>query len=306
MVSCLNFQIFLRITALSTWHGLFFFRKLILALNEFTYFAAFEFIENFLRSAKIWSMKNKPLIFTVLSVLCLIEPVIKVLYFKAITNFDFMVIFANLQARNSFIDVVDFWLIFPIAGLLILKLRKWTYFTFMAVLAYINYNIFTYEKYTWPYNSDSPFMYNYVVALMSVAVFVYFLSPKVREPFFDRRVRWWEPKARYNVQIHCKLHSNNFAFPTEIINISQTGAFILDSKYMKVGDKFQLEFNFLGQTIVTPVEVVHKHTVQNQTGYGVKFNFKSLAQSVRMAKVINVLKKSNVMFKEEKMNNFAA
>ncbi len=251
-------------------------------------------------------MKNKPLIFTVLSILCLIEPAIKVLYFKAITHFDFMVIFANLQARNSFMEVVDFWLIFPIAGMLILKLRKWTYFAFMGVLAYINYNIFTYEKYTWPYNSDSPFMYNYVVAILSVAVFAYFLSPKVREPFFDRRVRWWEPKTRYNVRIHCKLHSNNFAFPTEIINISQTGAFLLDSKYMKAGDQLQMEFNFLGQTIILPVEIIHKHTVQNQTGYGVKFNFNTLAQSMRMAKVINVIKKSHGMFKEEKIKDLAA
>jgi hypothetical protein len=135
-------------------------------------------------------MKNKPFIFTLLSVLCLIKSLIKVLYFKVSTQFDFLVIFASLLARDSFREVVDFWLIFPIAGPLILKLRPWTYFALLGVLLYINYNIFTYERYTWPYNSDSPFFYNYAVALLSVAVFVYFLSPTVRQPFFDRRVRW--------------------------------------------------------------------------------------------------------------------
>lgn len=243
-------------------------------------------------------MKNKPFIFTVLSVLCFIEPLIKILYFKATTKFDFVVIFANLQARNTFLEVVDFWLIFPIAGMLILRLRKWTYFSFMAVLAYINYNIFTYEKYTWPYNSDSPFLYNYVVALMSVAVFAYFLSPKVREPFFDRRVRWWEPKTRYNVHISCKLQGNHLTFPSQIINISQSGAFVFDSKYMKIGEHLILEFNFLGQTISVPVEVVNRHALHGQVGYGLKFNFKTLKQSVIMSKVIKVLKKSNSEFKE--------
>ena len=251
-------------------------------------------------------MKNKPLIFSILSALCLIEPLIKVLYFKAITHFDFVVIFANLRARDSFFEVVDFWLVFPLAGLRILKLRKWTYFAFMAVLAYINYNIFTYEKYTWPYNSDSPFLYNYVVAVLSMVVFVYFLSPKVREPFFDRRVRWWEPKTRYNVRIPCKLHSDNCAFPTEILNLSQTGAFILESKYMKAGDRLQLEFNFLGQNILVPVEIVHKHTIQDQTGFGVKFHFMSMAQSLRMTKVISVLKKSHVTFKNQSTEDAAA
>ncbi|MFP5384803.1 MAG: PilZ domain-containing protein [Bacteriovoracia bacterium] len=243
-------------------------------------------------------MRNKPFIFTVLSVLCFIEPLIKVLYFKATTHFDFVVIFANLQARNSFIEVVDFWLIFPIAGLLILRLRKWTYFTFLAVLTYINYNIFTYEKYTWPYNSDSPFMYNYVVAMLSVAVFVYFLSPKVREPFFDRRVRWWEPKTRYDVNFACKLQSSNLTFPSSIINLSQSGAFVQESKYMKIGDQLQMEFNFLGQTISLPVVVVSKHKIKGQLGFGLQFKFKTLKQSLVMVKVVNVLKKSQKEFKD--------
>lgn len=243
-------------------------------------------------------MRNKPFIFTVLSVLCFIEPLIKVLYFKATTHFDFVVIFANLQARNSFMEVVDFWLIFPVAGLLIMRLRKWTYFTFLAVLSYINYNIFTYEKYTWPYNSDSPFMYNYIVAFLSVAVFVYFLSPKVREPFFDRRVRWWEPKTRYDVKFACKLQSSNLTFPSSIINLSQSGAFVQESKYMKVGDDLQMEFNFLGQTISLPVEVVSKHTIKGHHGYGLKFKFKTLKQSILMGKVVNVLKKSQKEFKD--------
>lgn len=244
-------------------------------------------------------MKNKPIIFTVLSLLCLIEPAIKVLYFKAATQFEFAVIFANLKARNTFIEVVDFWLIFPIAGLLILKLRKWTYFSFLAVLGYINYNIFTYEKYTWPYNSDSPFLYNYVVAIMSVAVFVYFLSPKVREPFFDRRVRWWEPKTRYDVRISCKLQSSNLTFPSCIFNISQTGAFIQESKYMKVGDHLLMEFNFLGQVISLPVVVVSRHVIKGHAGFGVEFKFKTMRQSLQMVKVVKILKKSQKEFQGE-------
>lgn len=251
-------------------------------------------------------MKNKPIIFTVLSVLCFIEPVIKVLYFKASTQFDFLVIFANLLARNTFLEVIDFWLVFPLAGLLIMKLRKWTYFSFLGVLAYINYNMFTYEKYTWPYNSDSPFMYNYVVAFMSLGVFVYFLSPKTREPFFDRRVRWWEPKTRYNVQISCKLQGQHLTFPTNILNISQSGAFVQESKYMRVGEHLQMEFNFLGETITVPVEVMNKHMINGTSGFGLKFHFKTFKQSVVMAKVMKVLKKSQVEFKETKGEKLAA
>ncbi len=243
-------------------------------------------------------MKNKPFVFSLLSLLCLVEPLIKVLYFKAITDFDFLVIFANLLARDTFREVVDFWLVFPLAGLLILKLRKWTYFAFLGVLLYINYTIFTYEKYTWPYNSDSPFFYNYAVSLLSVAVFMYFLSPAVREPFFDRRVRWWEPKSRYAVNISCKLQTTNLTFPSQILNLSQGGAFVQDSKFLRPGDMLMVEFNFLGQTIAVPAEVVSRHVTNGAPGYGLRFQFKSLKQSVTMAKVIKVLKKSRQEFKE--------
>jgi hypothetical protein len=237
-------------------------------------------------------MKNKPLIFTMISILCVIEPLIKILYFKAITHFDFMVIFTNLFARDSFRDVFDFWLVYPVAGLLLIKLRKWTYFAFMTLLAYIVYNIMTYEKYTWPYNSDSPFMYHYVVVIMAVMVFMAFLLPGIRDPFFDRRLRWWEPKARYPVGINCSLKNDSVIFNSEIINISLSGAFLKDSSFFKVGDKLDLDFKFLGSEISLPVKVVHKHTTTGRNGCGVEFCFKSFKQNVKIAKIINVLKQS--------------
>ena len=238
-------------------------------------------------------MKNKPLFFSLISILCIIEPLIKVLYFKAITHFDFMVIMSNLVARDSFRDVFDFWLVYPLAGILLLKLRKWTYFAFMSLLAYIVYSITTYEKYTWPYNSDSPFMYHYIVVIMAVMLFMAFLLPGVWEPFFDRRVRWWEPKVRYPAGINCALKNDNLIFASEIINISLTGAFLKESSYFKVGDKLDLEFSFLGQEVSLPVTVIHKHSLGGRHGYGVQFSFKSFKQNVLIARIIHVLKQSN-------------
>lgn len=247
-------------------------------------------------------MKNKPLIFSVLSVLCLIEPMIKLFYFKYTTNFDFMVIIANVMARNTFREVMDFWLVFPIAGLLIMKLRKFTYFSFMGVLLYIIHNIVTYEKYTWPYNSDEPFIYNKIVALVAMGVFVYFLSPKARQPFFDRRVRWWEPKVRYTVNMNCKLDNGHLVFPSSIMNLSHSGAFIAHSPYLKVGDKLEIEFNFLSNTITLPLEVMNEHEILGHKGFGVKFNL-TYGQSLMMSRVMG---KMSLMKPETKKDSFAS
>jgi hypothetical protein len=259
---------------------------------DYKYFVTVEVVEKIYESDMLGHMKNKPLIFTMISILCMIEPIFKILYFKAVTQFDFMVIMTNLVARDSFREVFDFWLVFPIAGLLLFKLRKWSYFAFMTLLAYIIYNVLTYEKYTWPYNSDSPFMYHYMVIIMAVMVFMAFLLPGVWEPFFDRRIRWWEPKVRYPVGINCSLSNDNLIFPSEIINISLTGAFLKDSSYFKVGDKLDLNFNFLGKEINFPVVVIHKHSIYGRHGYGVQFSFKSFKQNVIAARIINVLKQS--------------
>lgn len=236
----------------------------------------------------------------------MIEPLIKVLYFKATTHFDFVVIFANLKARNTFVEVVDFWLIFPLAGLLLLRLRMWTYFGFMSVLGYIMYGMTTYEKYTWPYNADTPHLYNYLVAALSAVVFVGFLFPQIRRPFFDRRLRWWEPNARYATQINCRVHGTHLTFPSQILNMSQTGAFLQESPYLKVGDKLEVTFYFLGEPIQLPVEVIHKSELKGMHGYGVHFTSRNLSHSLKIARVISVLKRTNILFKDLKAEGVGA
>ena len=119
-----------------------------------------------------------------------------------------------------------------------------------------------------------------------------FFLPGFREPFFDRRVRWWEPKVRYSVGINCSLKNASVIFNSEIINISLSGVFLKDSSSFKVGDVLNLNFNFLGSDITLPVKVVHKHTIVCRNGCGVQFCFKSFKQSVKIAKIINVLRHS--------------
>jgi hypothetical protein len=238
-------------------------------------------------------MKQKPLLFTILSILCLIEPLIKLFYFKALTHFDFSVIFANLMARTSFMEIFDFWLVFPLAGVALLKIRKWSYFIFLALLAYVIYSFVTYEAYTWPYNSETPFFYNQVVVVMAVVIFVSFLIPQVRRPFFDKRIRWWEPKTRYIVNIPCRVQGKNIVFPSEIMDISKTGAFLRESSYFNIGDELNIEFKYLGMNFNLPVQVMGQHVSRGQAGFGVRFLFISLRQNLTIAKFISSLKGSH-------------
>lgn len=225
----------------------------------------------------------------------------KILYFKAITHFDFLVIFSNLKAHEGFIEVVDFWLIFPIAGLLLMRMRKWTYFSFISILGYNIFRLSTYERYSWPYLSDSPFVYNYVVVGVSAAVILYFLSPKVREPFFDRRVRWWETLKRHQVEIDCEMRNEESHFTSNILNISKTGAFIEYSAFLPRGSIFMIQFNLLGSSFDMPVEITSRHNYNGLSGYGVRFKFPSFRERNLMARLNKKLEGSEKPLKVVKL-----
>lgn len=215
----------------------------------------------------------------------------KVLYFKVVTHFDFLIIFANLRNHEGFLEVVDFWLVFPLAGLLILKLRRWTYFGFLALLSYNVFRIVTYERYSWPYYSDSPFAYNYLVVAFSVVVFLYFLSPTARKPFFDRRMRWWETMKRYAAEADCKLRNEDSHFTSKVLNISKNGVFIQYSAFLPQGTVFLLRFEIEGESFDLPVEITSRHDYGERHGYGVRFLFPSFQERLRISRVVNRLKK---------------
>lgn len=237
-------------------------------------------------------MRKKPLFITLVSLLCFIEPLIKVLYFKATTHFDFAVILANLGARSGFKDIFEFWLLFPLAGLMIVKLRNWTYVTFIALMGYSIHSILNYEEYTWPYNADTPFGYNIGVAVMCFAVIVYFLLPETRRPFFDARVRWWEPMVRYDVDIPCALVGSFGSLDTNIINISKSGVFIADTDKITVGDNIRMDMVAFGEVLCITLVVKNKHKLKGQAGFGAQFYFQNLSQYYKVRSIVSKIKAS--------------
>ena len=188
-------------------------------------------------------MKEKPLIFKILLILFLIEPIIKIFYFKALTEFDYYVILSNLLSRTGLRDIFDFWLVFPIAGIALIKLRKWSYFIFISMMIYTIFSLMTYEKYTWPYNSETPFSYHYFIVGISIVSLILFLFPSIREPFFNKRLRWWETKTRFKTNIPCKIISSKGTFETKILNLSQSGAFLKDAYNFRSGEE---AYKYLG------------------------------------------------------------
>lgn len=235
-------------------------------------------------------MKNKPIIFTILAVLLLIEPTFKIFYLKYRSDFDFSVVLANILHRVTVFDLFKFWFMFPIAGLCLIWLRKWTYYLFLGIQLYAIYDFVTYEPYTFPYNSQEPFFFNYILVVANVLLLAYFLLPQVRKVFFDQSLRWWETKKRYKATIPCQLVLPTGNLKCNILNISQTGVFVNCKESLANGEVISVEFDYRGLNFSLSAEVVSEHNFEGQHGLGLKFNFDNYREFINLLRLMWSLK----------------
>jgi|SRR5690554_2554664 len=238
-------------------------------------------------------LKKRPLIFSLITSFCFFEPLAKLLYFKASTQFEWEIILSNLLSRNTFWDIVNFWLIFPLAGLTLIKIRVWSYGLFMVLMSYNIYSLVTYEAYSWPYNNHMPHAYNLFLTVVCLGIIVAFCFPKIRRPFFDRRARWWEPQKRHNIFLETELKSSFDTVHSIITNISTTGAFVLILEDLIIGDRFMVNFRIMDEVFACEVEVIHQLNNGTINGYGVKFINMSFKSRDRLGKVLKEWEQMN-------------
>lgn len=239
------------------------------------------------RIDKLPAMKTKPILFSSITLFCLFEPVAKLVYFKTTTHFPWETILSNLMSRDTMLDVFNFWLIFPLAGLTLLKIRAWSYVLFLSLMVYNVYSLVSYEAYTWPYNEVRPHIYNLALTLCCLGIIIAFIFPKIRKPFFDRRSRWWEPQKRHDIFLESELKTSFDTMTSVVSNISSTGAYLLNVEDLKIGEHLLINFRILDEVFTTEVVVVRKVSDVSVNGYGVKFLNMSFQSRRRLVEALN-------------------
>ncbi len=245
-------------------------------------------------------MKNRPLIFITIALAHLLEPVIKLLYFKATTPFSFTTIVSNISQIHTPREIFEFWFLFPLGGLALLGVKKWSYPVFVGVQIYSIYSHMTYEKYTWPYVSEVPFVSSLVLLFVNALIIIYFALPDVRRPFFDRNMRWWETRTRYNLRIPMTFtHSNpEHLFDCDILNISQSGVFINHKGAIEVGSVIHMNINYKEYNITLQGTVMSQHAFEGERGIGVKFRFQNIWENLYMRKIVKNISKDMALIEK--------
>ncbi|WP_127716236.1 PilZ domain-containing protein [Halobacteriovorax sp. HLS] len=240
-------------------------------------------------------MKNRPLLFIILGLLHIAEPIFKVLYFKANTGFSFSLILNNIFQMNGIRQIFEFWFLFPIGGLALFGVKKWSYPVFVGVQVYSVFTHLNYESFTWPYVSNTPQWPSLAILSCNIGMILYFLLPEIRKPFFDKDMRWWEHRERYTLRIPCSFSSsnNNSLQDAEILNISLSGAFMqVDHKNFKQGDRITVNLSFLDEHISLRAKIVSLHSFEEAKGVGLMFEYETIWEQLHMTKIIKIISKA--------------
>ncbi|ATH08012.1 hypothetical protein BIY24_08620 [Halobacteriovorax marinus] len=237
-------------------------------------------------------MKYRPLPFVILGILHLVEPLLKLAYFKATTHFPIMSIIENITHLNAPRAVFEFWFLFPIGGLALLGVKKWSYPIFVSVQLYSIYRHLNYEPFTWPYATSTPQWPSLVLLACNIAIIIYFLLPEIRKPFFNKEDRWWEHRERYTIRIPCSytLSSGNTLKDAEILNISHSGAFVtLPESENICQEKLIINITFLNDNICLGAKVISAHEFDSEKGFGIAFEYENIWEKLYMTKIMKMI-----------------
>lgn len=238
-------------------------------------------------------MKNRPLLFILLAFWHICEPLIKILYFKATTPFPVGQIFDNIMHISTPKEVVEFWFLFPIGGIALLGVKRWSYPVFVGVQVYSIWSHMTYQKFTWPYVSEVPFFSSLILLMVNICIIIYFALPDVRRPFFDRKLRWWETPSRIVMRIPCTISVENpeHLHDCEILNISRSGAFINYKGVIEDGAILHLKLIWGDTALELNAIKVSNHSFDREHGIGVHFKFANIWEDLATRKLVKELAK---------------
>lgn len=227
-------------------------------------------------------MDQRPRVFIYLAILHFLEPLSKIAYFKITTRFPMVTIFENIFAIEGFKNVLEFWLLFPIAGFCLLYLRRWTYHIFLFIQGYSIHAILNYQEYTWPYIAKTPLASSMLLLIFNLGAIIYILFPKNRAPFFDRRFRWWETKPRFGAVIPLDIISGNGEFSSKILNISHSGVFIENLENLSVEENIKLIFHGNHQSFELNGVIRNRRLMNGICGLGIEFVYEGLKDNFQM------------------------
>jgi Tfp pilus assembly protein PilZ len=182
-------------------------------------------------------------------------------------------------------------------GLIRVEWYGWYLFVFSNVLIfYQTASILTYYS-----NSEYKFLAFLFTTLLQL-ILIYFVTKKVRVPYFLPKIRWWESDPRYRLSVSVSIQREDGSnFEGEIIDISVGGCFIKAYSNFAINEKIKLKFKLFEDNFDFNAVVVWntESRVTHPKGIGVKFLDQNKKKILLLKKATEKLQKLNRIYSEQ-------
>jgi len=234
-------------------------------------------------------MKTRPWPIVILALIHIFGPIGNIFLNSILQNLSPVIYLVNLFHTESVWGLIDFFALLPLAGLAIYSCKKWSYPIFLTIALWTVYSNVSF----W---SDSAHAFPGVILAISVILDVlfvsYFLIPAVRTTYFDARVRWWEQKPRYIVDIPTSLTQSDQPSQTALIRDIAEGGVFLESK-ATLDPKIPVHLSFsVSEQLAEVIGTLVYHRSGEHSGYGIKFNLTPDSSRAIQA-ITRILEKNN-------------
>jgi len=248
-------------------------------------------------------MEHKPWPLLILAFIHFIEPLTKVLFYSVIFSVTPLHIVQTLYQSETILHLFNFFCLFPLAGIAIFAIKKWSLPLFLLVELYVF--IINIDYLQTLYQTDQILLFTSFVffGVLNVIIVTYLLIPAVRIAYLDPRVRWWETYPRYHTNIDIKI---NNSISGKIQNISRSGVFITTNYDLPIDTAAQLDFTFNSQSkesnLKPNVVVLNKYEINNATGYGAIFHELTKNEKRLIKTIIKTLDKTGATRRPPRRN----
>jgi len=180
------------------------------------------------------------------------------------------------------VDIANFWLLFPLSGILLLSVRIYSYIIFISIQLYSLYFHLNYEPFSWPYIAPTPSSTAYLLLAANMAMVCYLLLPRSREIFFDKNLRWWERGSRYTINEPCFAKLLDKEIHGKVCDLSFGGALLELDEAVEVGSILRLDFELLDKNLSLNAQVIRLIEINGQEKYGTEFLYEGTLQKLRL------------------------
>jgi hypothetical protein len=212
-------------------------------------------------------MKVKPWPIIILALMNFLSPIGNIILSAHLEKISVFLYLKDFLRHGT---IADYVMLFApwVSAYAVFAVKEWSFAVFMSIVALQTGDTF-YQWYRYPEVLSLPTAL--AVSAINVAFGYYFLLPEVRAVYSDKKLRWWEQKPRYVIDLKCRiLTSSKSKFRANIVDLSEGGVLLrlLTRESLQTDEEIELRFSRKDRMVLIRGKVVY---ARGDGGYGVQF-----------------------------------